>query len=328
MAAGGRRALRVGFLLLPQLPLMAFTAAVEPLRAANRMAGGPLYEWRLYAAGAAPVAASNGIALVPQSGLDDDHWPGLVLVCAGFDVHRYCDPGVIAWLRGQARRGVALGAISTGTHVLAQAGLLDGYRCTIHWENVLSLRETFPQLVVTEHVYEIDRDRYTCSGGTAALDLILHLIARDHGALLATQVGEQFLHDRLRTPGENQRRAEQLLLLRQSPHLAAAINLMTAHIEQPLATAAIAARCGLSLRQLERLFRKFQQCTPQRYYLHVRLRHARFLLTQTGLSVMNVSLATGFASHSHFTKSYREFFGRTPHAERGVDAPAADDAVS
>ncbi len=328
MTAAGARALRVGFVLVPQLPLMAFTAAVEPLRAANRIAGTQLYQWRLYAAGATRVEASNGIALVPQAGLVESHWSDLLLVCAGLDVQRHSDPALTSWLRAQARRGVGLGAISTGTYVLAQAGLLDGYRCTIHWENVLSLRESFPQLEVTEHVYEIDRNRYTCSGGTAALDLMLHLIARDHGALLATRVGEQFLHDRLRTPGDNQRRAEQLLLLRQSPHLAAAINLMTAHLEQPLAAAIIAARCGLSLRQLERLFRKYQQCTPQRYYLHVRLRHARLLLTQTGLSVMNVSLATGFASHSHFSKSYREFFGHTPHAERSFGATDPDEAMS
>lgn len=328
MPGGAPQPLRIGFVLVPQLPLLAFTAAVEPLRAANRITGNTLYRWRLYAADGAPVEASNGIALVPQHGLDDTHWPDVVLVCAGLNVHRYGDPALLSWLRGQARRGVAVGAISTGTYLLARAGLLDGYRCTIHWENVLSLRESFPQLEVTEHVYEIDRNRYTCSGGTAALDLMLHLIARDHGAVLATRVGEQFLHDRLRTPGDSQRRGEQLLLLRQSPHLAAAINLMTAHIEQPLATADIAARCSLSLRQLERLFRKHQRCTPQRYYLQLRLRHARLLLTQTALSVMNVSLATGFASHSHFTKCYREFFGHTPHDERSQPVTTTDVELS
>jgi AraC family transcriptional regulator, glycine betaine-responsive activator len=308
---------RIGFLLLPQLPMMAFTSAVEPLRAANRLAGHELYQWRLYTLDGEPVVASNGITLLPHSGPVETDWPQLLMVCAGLDVRHHVDhPAMLRWLRAQARRGIVLGAISTGAYVLAVAGLLDGYRCTIHWENLLGLRESFPCLRVTEHVYEIDRDRYTCSGGTAALDLMLRLITRRHGEALATRVSEQFIHDRLRTPGESQRMAERLSLLRQSPRLAAAINLMAAHIEHPLPTEELAERSGLSLRQLERLFRKYRDCTPQQYYLRLRLQQARLLLAQTGLSVTHVALATGFASHSHFSKCYRECFGVTPQQDR------------
>lgn len=308
---------RIGFLLLPQLPMMGFTSAVEPLRAANRLSGRTLYQWRLYTPGSEPVAASNGITLVPHAGLDDTDWPQMVFVCAGLDVQQHVgDAILLRWLRTQSRRGIALGAISTGAQVLAVAGLLDGYRCTIHWENLLGLRESFPRLQVTEHVYEIDRDRYTCSGGTAALDLMLRLITRTHGEQLATRVSEQFIHDRLRTPGESQRMAERLALLRQSPRLAAAINLMAAHIEQPLSTEILAERAGLSLRQLERLFRKYRDCTPQRYYLRLRLQQAWLLLNQTGLSITHVALATGFASHSHFSKCFRDQFGWTPQQAR------------
>lgn len=315
---------RIGFVLLPQLPLMGFTAAVEPLRVANRLHGSELYRWRLYARVLEPVPASNGIALMPHDTLSDTDWPELVLVCAGLQVQWQADPALLRWLRVQAHRGAGIGAISTGSYILARAGLLDGYRCTIHWENLLGLAESFPRVQVTEHVYEIDHNRYTCSGGTAALDMMLHLIVRDHGDDLATQVSEQFIHDRLRTPGEQQRMAEHLLLVHRSPRLATAINLMAANIEQPLSTQIIADRTGLSLRQLERLFQHHQGCTPQRYYLHLRLRHARLLLSQTGLSIMHVSLATGFASHSHFSKCYRECFGHTPQQERLFDQTGRD----
>lgn len=310
---------RIGFVLLPQLPMMGFTSAVEPLRVANRLSGAELYQWRLYSPDGAPVTASNGTTLMPHAGLDETDWPEMVFVCAGLDVQHYAEhPALLRWLRGQARRKIALGAISTGAHVLAGAGLLDGYRCTIHWENLLGLRESFPRLWVTEHVYEIDRDRCTCSGGTAALDLMLRLITRAHGEQLATRVSEQFIHDRLRTPGESQRMAERMALLRQSPRLAAAINLMAANIEQPLSTEILAERAGLSLRQLERLFRKYRDCTPQRYYLRLRLQQAWLLLNQTGLSITHVALATGFASHSHFSKCFKEQFGRTPQQERAA----------
>jgi transcriptional regulator GlxA family with amidase domain len=307
---------RIGFLLLPQLPMMGFASAVEPLRAANRLAGRELYQWRLFTPDGEPVAASNGITLLPHAGMEDTDWAQIMFVCAGLDVQHHVDPALLRWLRARARSGCALGAISTGAFVLAAAGLLDGYRCTIHWENLLGLRESFPCLRVTEHVYEMDRDRYTCSGGTAALDLMLRLIRRSHGEALATRVSEQFIHDRLRTPGESQRMAERLSLLRQSPRLAAAINLMAAHVEHPLPTEELAERSGLSLRQLERLFRKYRGCTPQQYYLRLRLQQARLLLAQTGLSVTHVALATGFASHSHFSKCYRECFGITPQQDR------------
>ncbi|MDX1605128.1 MAG: GlxA family transcriptional regulator [Candidatus Competibacterales bacterium] len=315
---------RVGFLLLPQLAMLPFTAAIDPLRIANRLSGRTLYQWRLYATGREPVLASTGIGLLPDAELGESDWPQRLFVVGGLEVWRHDDAYLLRWLRRQAARGVELGGICTGSALLAAAGLLDGYRCTIHWENLAAFAERYPALRITDHVYEIDRDRYTCSGGTAALDLMLQLIARDHDTDLALAVAEQYLHDRLRTPGEHQRMAGQLALLRQSPRLAAAVNLMAIHIETPLSTSELAARSGLSLRQLERVFRQHQRCTPQQYYLRLRLRRARQLLTQTECPVMQVALATGFASHSHFSKCYRELFGRTPQQERRAPFLLAD----
>jgi len=307
---------RVAFLLLPQFSMLSFTTAVEPMRAANRLAERELYAWRLYAPNAQPVSASNGLTLLPDAALEADHWADLVFVCGGLDVHRYCDDKVLRWLNRHASRGIAVGGIAAGPYVLAQAGLLRGYRCTIHWENLPGFAETFPGIETTDNVYEIDRTRYTCSGGTAALDMICYLISQEHGRDLADAVSMQFIHDRIRTPGDQQRKVRELQLMRKSPKLAGAIRVMASHVEHPLSASEVAARVGVSVRHLERLFRKHEQHTPQRYYLILRLQHARRLLWQTGMSMMSVALATGFSSQSHFTKCYREQFAITPQRER------------
>ncbi|NIR30963.1 MAG: GlxA family transcriptional regulator [Gammaproteobacteria bacterium] len=306
----------LAFLLIPHFAMMGFTAAVEPLRAANRLSGRELYVWRLYSTDGGPVEAGSGIPVVADEGLQPTTWPDAVLVCAGLDVESFDDRRALAWLHEQTGRGAAIGAISSGTYILARAGLLDGYRCTIHWENMPALREAFPHLEVTGSVYEIDRQRFTCSGGTAALDMMLSIVGVEHGVEFATAVSNQFIHDRVRTPGDEQRMAEQVRLRVKSPKLAAAINIMRANLESPLTPSEIAARTGISGRQLERLFRKYLKCAPRRYYLRLRVQHARILLIQTGMSILNVALASGFASQSYFTKCYREHFGRTPTEER------------
>ena len=307
---------RVAFLLLPQFSMLSFTTAVEPMRAANRLAERDLYAWRLYAANADPVSASNGLTLLPDAALVAEQWADLLFVCGGLDVQQYCDEESLRWLNRQAARGIPLGGIAAGPYVLAQAGLLRGYRCTIHWENMPGFAETFPDIETTDNVYEIDRTRFTCSGGTAALDMMCYLISLEHGRELADAVSMQFIHDRIRTPGDQQRKVHELQLMRKSPKLASAIRVMAANVEHPLSASEVAARVGVSVRHLERLFRKHERRSPQRYYLSLRLQHARRLLWQTSMSVMSVALATGFSSQSHFTKCYREQFEITPQRER------------
>jgi len=311
---------RVAFFLVPDFPLLGFSAAVEPLRAANRLLGRDCYEWRLCSLGGDPVPASNGIEVMPHEAARPSAWPDLVLACAGIGAHEYRERAGLAFLREQARRGTALGGISTGSHLLARAGLLEGRRCTVHWENIPSLREEFRQLEVTDGLYEIDGERYTCSGGTAALDMMLHIIAREHGPRFGAAVSSQFIHDRLRSSGDHQRMAERSRARINSPKLAGAMAIMAENLESPVSPAEIARRMGISTRQLERLFRKYCDCSPQRYYLELRLDHARQLLLQTGMSILSAALASGFVSQSYFTKCYRERFGRTPTHERSARA--------
>lgn len=307
---------RLGLLLVPGFPMMAFSSAVEPLRAANLITGQQLYEWHLLSPDGGPVQASSGIRVLPAGPLDAAPRLDAVFVCGGLAPNAFDDAHMLSWLVERARCGTPMGSLSTGTFVLAAAGLLSGYRCTTHWESLPALAESYPDLDVTGALFEIDRDRYTCSGGTAPLDLMLHLIARDHREDLAQAVSDNFIHGRIRAGRDRQPMTEQVRLRARAPKLADAIDLMQTHIEQPLSTAELAGRIGVSRRQLERLFQQYRGCTPTEYYMALRLEHARVLLLETGLSILNVALASGFSSQSHFGACYREHFGRTPGAER------------
>lgn len=323
---GGRRTAEdpapqvFGFFLAPKFSMLCFTSAVEPLRSANRLAGRRLYDWRVISKDGAAVAASNGIEVVPHTAMAEAERMANLFLVAGLDGHLYDDAAVFAWLRRIARKGCRMGALSTGSYALARAGLLQDRRATIHWENLAGFREEFPDIEVTSELFEIDGNRMTCSGGTAGLDLVLSLIGLEHGRELAVKVAEQFIHERIRDNHDQQRMALRSRLGISHPKLLKVIALMEEHLEEPLSRRELAHRAGLSTRQLERLFRRYLARTPTRYYLELRLHRARALLTQTALSVLDVGLACGFVSASHFSKCYREFFQKTPREERLVPA--------
>ena len=307
---------RIDFLLLPKFSMMAFTASIEPLRAANRMSNQSLYRWRTLTIDGGAVEASNGVTLMPDSSLYDDIFADVLFVCAGLCANSVTDKSTAARLREHARKCQAIGSVCTGSIALAQAGLLDGYRCTIHWENVEGFVESFPQLDVAATLYEIDRDRYTCSGGTAPLDMMIYSISKDHGNELAINVAEQMLHNFVRQPHDQQRMSIQHRTGISNPKLLAAIAHMEAYIETPLSITEIARAVNLSPRQLERLFRGALNITPARYYLELRLQKAKLLLSQTTMPILQIAVATGFTSAAHFAKSYRSLFNHPPSSER------------
>jgi transcriptional regulator GlxA family with amidase domain len=312
----GRSPERFGFLLLPRFSALPFTSAMEALRAANRISGKQLYEWTTIGSGQQPCVASSGLRVLPDKTVEEIERIDNVIVVTGIDVERIDDRKANNFLRRIARQGSRIGAVSTGSYILARCGLLDGYRCTIHWENIAGFKEAFPQLEVTDELFEIDRNRFTCSGGTAALDLMLSIIALDHGRDLATTCAEAFIHERIRDRHDPQRMALRARLGVSHPKQIKVIELMEGSLEEPLARSLLARKTGLSTRQLERLFRKYLGRTPTRYYLELRLQRARTLLLQTSMSVLDVALACGFVSASHFSKCYREYYAKTPRQER------------
>lgn len=310
---------RVTLLLVPGFALMSYAAALEPLRAANTLAKRDLYRWRHVSIDGQPVAASNGLEFAVDGGLDPREDAGMVLVCAGGNPAAYEEAAAFAWLRAMASRGAVIGGVSGGPYILAKAGLLDGRRATVHWEHAPSFREAFPAVQLVASLYAIDGRRMTSAGGVAALDMMHAVIAAAHGPGLARAVSDWFLQAHVRPGSGDQRLGPRARLGIVNRKLEAVVEKMEAALETPLPRAVLAASAGLSLRQLDRLFQAHLDTSVERFYLGLRLDRARDLLRQTSLPVTEVGLATGFASASHFSRSYRDRFGVSPRGERTPD---------
>jgi AraC family carnitine catabolism transcriptional activator len=307
----------IGFLLVPRYSMMAFVSALEPLRVANRLSQQTLYAWEIVSRDGGPVAASNGLSLLADRPMDDAHTRfSKLVVSASFAPEAGYDPATGRWLRALDHAGVALGGMDTGVFFLAWAGLLDGYRATTHWESLPSFAESFPKVQTGAGLFIIDRNRFTCAGGTAALDMMLHLIRMRHGQALAAAVSDQFIHAKIRDPQERQRTAAQARDDAPRQGVALAIDLMESHLEDVLSIDSLCAAAGVSPRQLQRAFQRQFRVSPQRYYLELRLQRARSLLQYSGLSVTEVAVACGFVAASHFSRTYSAWAGRPPAAER------------
>lgn len=307
---------RIGFYLVPQFSLLAFSSALEPLRMANQLTGQSLYRWTLISSDAQPVECSNGISFDVEHSAHTRERYDAVFVCSGLNIHVIQDDPGIQWLRQLDKQGSVLGAICTGTYLLARAELLNDYRCTIHWENLAAAREEFPQLVISPELFEIDRNRYTCAGGTAPLDMMLSEIRNRHGSDLATRISEQFMCERIRDQNDRQRVPLTQRIGASQPKLSEAVSLMEANIEEPMTLDELSHHVGLSRRQLERLFQRYLHCVPTRYYLELRLERARQLLLQSSMPIVDIALACGFISAPHFSKCYRDTFSLPPRDER------------
>jgi transcriptional regulator GlxA family with amidase domain len=318
LRASGVSGRHVVFLLLERFTLMAHAAAIEPLRLANRVAGRQLYSWQLVSESGKPVKCSNGTEIAVSAGLEDLPADAMIFVCGGVDVQRATTPAILSWLRKRARYGNTIVGICTGAWTLAKAGLLDGYRATIHWENHDALIEDFPEIDLTRSVFVIHGKRLTSAGGTAPLDMMLTLLTTSHGADLAHAVADQLIYSSIRTNRDTQRLSIPARIGVRHPKLGRVIEFMENHIETPISPAELADAAGMSTRQLERLFRRYLNKSPKRYYMELRLERARNLLMQTDMSVISVALATGFTSPSHFSKCYRAHYETTPYRERGA----------
>jgi transcriptional regulator GlxA family with amidase domain len=242
-----------------------------------------------------------------------------IVVCAGGNPQTFNHPPTLAFLRKVARHSVRLGGVSAGPYLLAKAGLLDGYRCTVHWEHIPAFAETFPFLHLSHSLFEIDRDRFTCAGGIAALDMMHALIRIDHGPSVAAAVSDWFLQTEVRRGEVAQRLSPTERFGVHHPKLVATLSRMEQNIEAPLAPRRLAGLADISVRQLERLFSQHLHTTIKQRYLQLRLERAKLLLSQTTMAVSEIALATGFSTPMHFSRTYRQQFGLTPRQERMVD---------
>ncbi|SPF81287.1 GlxA family transcriptional regulator [Pseudoprimorskyibacter insulae] len=314
---------RFVFVLLPRFTLLSFASALECLRIANRMAGKTLYTWSTTGEGGDTITCSAGTEFKLDGDLPELARDDTILLCGGIEIQTAATKRVLNWLRREARKGLRIGGLCTASHVMAQAGLLDGKRATIHWENHDSFAEEFDEVALSKSVYTIDGNRMTTAGGISSIDLMLKLIANDRGSELANAVADQMIYSSIRTDRDTQRLSVPTRIGVRHPKLGQVIQMMEANIEEPISPALLADKVGMSTRQLERLFRRYLNRSPKRYYMELRLQKARNLLMQTDMSVINVALACGFASPSHFSKCYRAHYSITPYRERGSQSESA-----
>ncbi len=316
------------FLLLPKSTMLAVSAAIEPLRIANQVTNTELFRWYTLSQDGNPVTCSNGVKITPDKGLDALPGNASIFVCAGVEPQAAASEATLNWLRRQRRGGSPVGGICTGSFALAQAGLLRDRTFTLHWDNQPSFNELFYDLSPTASLYEIDGPIMTCGGGAAATDMMLAMIQEVYGRELAVIVSDMCIHMRSATHSAPQKSALSVAIGSRNPRLLSAIDLMSAHIEDPLSVVEICDELQISRRHLERLFNRYTGETPVRYYYDLRVSRAHALLSETNLSVTEIAMATGFNNTNHLSLQFRRKFGVSPQAFRkGWSAPAAKDTL-
>lgn len=304
------------FFLTDEFSHLAFSCAVEPLRIANLISGKDLYEWSLHSENGEFATSSNGTKTIVDGDFNSAQKSRRLLVLSGINMRNHVSRPLLSALRRERAKGTEIGALCSGAWILAEAGFLNGCKAAIHWEYHDSFMEEFPDVNLVRNVFVADEKHITASGGTATADLMLHLIEADHGEDLALDVADQMVYVAVRNATAEQRVSLQSRNGMRNKHLVKAIRIMRDQIDDPIPPSSIATKLGISTRQLERLFGKYLNSTPKKYYVEMRLDRARKLLLQTEDSVTDISIACGYESSGHFSKVYRARFGVSPQAQR------------
>ncbi len=304
---------QVTFVLLPKFTMLAFSSAIEPLRIANQLTGQALFEWQTLSTDGQPVACSNGVPIMVDGAFGGTQPDGIVLVCSGVEPEDQVSAALGDWLRALWRRGRIVGGLCTGAYALARAGILKDRRFTLHWENLAGFTETYPDLHAARQVFCIDERIVTCAGGVAAADLMLKIINDRYGMVLSQEVMNMCLLTGRRSEADEQITSLAARLGTRHEKLIEAVAFLEARIEDPFDLDACAAQLRLSRRQIERLFNRYLGVTPVRYMNDLRLQRGRALLAETDMSVTDVAIACGYASTSHFSKSFRVKYDISPY---------------
>lgn len=311
-----RKPRHITFILIEEFSHLAFSCAVEPLRIANLVSGKDLYDWTFLSEHGEQAVCSNGSVTLVHGGLGDVPKTDQVFVLSGIHMRSHVTRPLLAALRWERARGTPIGALCSGAWILAEAGFLDGMQAAIHWEYHDAFMEAFPEVNLVRSVFVADEKHITASGGTATADLMLHLIGQDHDEELAVAVADQMVYNAVRNASAKQRVSLQSRNGTRNAHLAKAIHIMRDCIATPISPSQIAEDLGISTRQLERLFGKYLNTSPKKYFMELRLERAQNLLLQTEASVTEVAMACGFESPGHFSRVYRSSFGVTPHGQK------------
>lgn len=312
------------FLLLPGFSSLDLGSGVDSLAAANAAGADPAFDWRIIGETNRPVTSASGMTVTVDAALPHTQRGDCIVICGAQSRSQPASPELRAWLRQATRFGAQLCGLGGGAALLAQTGLIEGHRLSTHWKLQPALAELFPRLETVCSVFEEEQAVATCPGGATTLDLFSALIGRRCGAEIASGVADLLLYATVRASNDRQTRSDLCRIGTRHEKLGRAIRKMQDHLEEPLTPTRVAEKVGLSTRQLERLFQRYVGASPKTYLTTLRLERARLLLQQTQMRVIDVAIACGFSSASHFSKLYRHHFGISPNAERGT-APTRRD---
>ncbi len=306
----------IGFLLIDGFALMSFSAVVEPLRAANLISKSSLYNIDYYSINNNFSRSSSKAIIESSKTLKEMSHLDLLFVVAGSGSSSFNNASVFKHLRQLDKQGVTLGGVSGGPVILAKAGVLKNRRFTVHWEHASGMAELFPDLVIERALYVKDRDRYTCAGGIAPLDMMNAIITEHYGNSFAQKVSDWFIHTEIRPSASPQRSGLSERYPRATQAMLLAIEAMRNHIADPLDLDQLARISEVSSRQLNRLFREKQNIGTMNFYRQLRLNTAQKLLRQSSMKMIDIAQATGFVSAAHFSSAFNKQFGQTPSSMR------------
>jgi transcriptional regulator GlxA family with amidase domain len=291
---------------------MAFSAVLEPLRAANALGAAPANAWSIVGQDGRPLVASNGIRIAPDHAVADDPEADFIVVCSGGNADQLTAQAPIRWIRRNLRRGAHLGSVADGAFYLARAGLLDGYACTLHWRSQPAFAEVFPEIDLRRSIYVIDRTRFTSAGGVGAFDMMLDIIEGHHGEAMARKVAEWFVHDRIRSSADREKLQLRLRTGIRDDLVLAAVARMEERMERGETVAQIARALGISVWKLDRAFRADVRLSPGDYLRRLRMERASDLLAHSSLPVQEIGLACGYTDPSAFVRAFRRVHRKTP----------------
>jgi len=306
----------VTFLLIDDFSIMGLSGPMEVYRHANRFGPKAAYNTMIASVDGTHVSASNGLQIRADLSLDALEYTDVFVIVAGVGAEKVADRKLLTTLQKLSEQRCVLGGVSTGALILARAGLLNGYRATVHWESFASLVELYPGVTPVFQHYVRDRDRITCSGGTSTIDLFLDLVSDDLDSEVLTRIAEQMQMDRQR-PGEDKqghrlnRHGKPL-----STTVARAVARIEYSIDEPTRVDELARIAGVTSRHLLRLFRQELGTTPSQFCLDIRLQRAHSLILNTNMALSDIAAATGFNSRSHMTQRYRNRYAETPTQTR------------
>lgn len=295
---------------------MSYASTAEPFRAANLLSRQKLYDVVNITSQGGLISSSGACRIDADAQIEDRLALDMLFVVAGGNPVAFNDKRVLNWILRMSRTGAMIGGVSGGPVILAKAGVMRGRRMTVHWEHAAALKEISPELMIEKSLYIIDRDRVTCAGGTAAMDLMHALIARDHGTPFARLVSDWFMHTDIRPSGGQQRGGLVERVGTINAVVLIAVDAMENHIADPLTLQHLGLIARISPRQLNRLFRDKLGMPTMKYYRELRLDKAQSLLRNSPLALTEIALATGFANSAHFSTTYKTYFGYPPSQSR------------